>query len=337
MERIFYKIPTTIGEELEAQIKYCKSIGRIKNNSDLSLKMRELEKEIFGEERKYAIGEENVRPATITELYKITVNQEISNYFLLYSSFKSLNIIKEEHNIIELFDYYGIAPKKKVDKERLKELREEYKIIKREKCVKFCFGCPEKISKYCNNANKCLYIKIRKNLRNMITTDEQIKYLYTLGFPSCFEKMNTINNQGDYRLPISSLKIILKELGEIEKLDFINKLEKRYLVKFNKTEQVRKQKMKEIEDKIKKQKEEIKQFKIKDSNNLNEVHKLQYKQSQYEINKNIIENKKKKYKDKDYEEMLFIIYKKCVFNQVINDKDETFESILEKESIYKKN
>lgn len=330
MEKLFYKMPSTIGEELKAQIEYCKYIGKITNTSDLSLKMRELEKEVFGEKRKYVNGQGSVRPATITKLCKITSIEEITDYFLLYSSFKALNVIKEDHNIVELLDFYGITPKKEIDKEKLKELKEKNKIIKKERCVKFCFGCHDKMIQICNNANKCLYIKIKNNLKNMLLVDEKIKYLYKLGFPSCFEKMAKSNNQHDYRLPISSIKIILSELGEFEKLDFINKLEKRYLEKSNNRRQKQEERKIENENQIKKLKEEIKQMEINGCNGLQDAHKLQHNKEKYLICENIKENTKKICKDKDYEEMLFIIYKKCIFNQMINDKDETFESFLKK-------
>lgn len=234
MGKLFYKYPTTIGEELKYQVQYCQSIGRFKNNSDISLRMRELEKEVFGEERRYTSKEEvkidnttrNVRPATLTELFKISSDKNISNYFLLFSAFKSLNIIKEDYNIIKLLEYYNISPKKDIDIKRLDEiLFESNKTF--ESKVNFCRKCVKNINQKCSYSYSCLFYKIAKELLSK-DIDEQLKLKFSLGLPSNFEK---IVGQPilDYGIDLETLKIILKKYGESEKVDFIEDLEMEYI------------------------------------------------------------------------------------------------------------
>lgn len=237
METLFYKYPETIGEELEAQIKYAKSIGTIRNNQDLSLEMRKLEKEVFGEKRKYTAREDggkirgiekNTRPAVITELKRISKNQEISNYFLLFSAFKSLKIIKEDYNIIKLFDFYRIKPKKEVDKERLEKLKNDFEDLI---LYNFAFHtkCSKEDNQKCEHKEKCVFIKI-KNIFNNIPEDEQIKILYELGLPSNLMAMN-LRIYGMYYISLETLKKIVKKFGEKEFIKYIEEEE----TKFNET------------------------------------------------------------------------------------------------------
>lgn len=233
MEKLFYKYPTTIGEELKYQVQYCQSIGRFKNNSDISLKMRELEREVFGKERKYSAKDEtkkdnttrNVRPATLTELFKISSNKKISNYFLLFIAFKSLDIIKEDYNIIKLLEYYNISPKKDIDIKRLDEiLFESNKTF--ESKVNFCRKCVKNINQKCSYSSSCLFSKISKELLSK-DIDEQLKLKFSLGLPSNFEKF-VGQPILDYGIDLETLKIILKKYGENEKVDFIEDLEMEY-------------------------------------------------------------------------------------------------------------
>lgn len=234
MEKLFYKYPTTIGEELKYQVQYCQSIGRFKNNSDISLRMRELEKEVFGEERKYISKDEikkdnttrNVRPATLTELFKISSDKKISNYFLLFIAFKALDIIKEDYNIIKLLEYYNIFPKKDIDIKRLDEiLFESDKTF--ESKVDFCRKCVKNINQKCSYFSSCLFFKISKELLSK-DIDEQLKLKFSLGLPSNFEKF-VGQPMLDYGIDLETLKIILKKYGENEKVDFIEDLEMEYL------------------------------------------------------------------------------------------------------------
>ena len=235
MKTLFYKYPTTIGEELKLQIKYCKSLGIIKNNSELSLKMRELEKEIFGKERKYTTLEErenngiidrttkNERPSTMNDLFKITLNKEISNYLLLFSSFKALNIIKEDSNIIELLDYYRITPKKEIDKKRLEDIRNNGK----EKNVMLCCECKERKKRLrCENYKQCVFRKIYNRIKKLDDADTQIKILYKLGFPSNW--LDIIQWKNSYIISLKGLKNILGELEQTEKINFIKNLENQF-------------------------------------------------------------------------------------------------------------
>ena len=99
----------------------------------------------------------NSRVATITELKKIANNQKITNYFLLFSAFKALNIIKEDYNIIKLFDFYGIKPKKAIDKEHLKELENDFGDLG---LYSFAFHtrCSKENNEKCNFEGKCIFL-----------------------------------------------------------------------------------------------------------------------------------------------------------------------------------
>lgn len=231
MQTLFYKYPETIGEELEAQIKYAKSIGTIKNNQDLSLEMRKLEKEIFEETRKYrakdekqSSHEESVRPATLTELKNIKLDSEISNYFLLFSAFKALNIIKEEFNIIKLLDSYRIKPKKQVDKKRLEEYRDKFFDIE-SFYFELCNACLGKSELACQKKN-CIMLKTKDLLRDK-SIDNQIKKLYEFGLPSCFNIMLP-QYYGEYYISLETLKKMLIEFKEEKIIDYIAKQEEYY-------------------------------------------------------------------------------------------------------------
>jgi len=264
MKKLFYKYPTTIGEELKYQVQYCQSIGRFKNNSDISLRIRELEKEVFGEERKYTSKDEiykknttrNVRPATLTELFKISSDKKISNYFLLFSAFKSLDIIKEDYNIVKLLDYYNIFPKKDIDIERLKEIEvKSYKSSGSK--VNFCRKCIEDTNHKCDYSFSCLFLKLSKESLSK-DIDEQIKLKFSLGFPSNFEKFRN-EPLLDYGIDLETLKIILKKYGENEKINFIEDLEKEYFKRRENSEIA----FKKLKDDLKTGKENAKEWNIK--------------------------------------------------------------------------
>ncbi len=73
MELLFYEYLKTKEKELESQIAYSKSIEDIKNNNDVSIKMRKLEKEVFGKERQYKTKydkEYNLKIDNTTKKYK---------------------------------------------------------------------------------------------------------------------------------------------------------------------------------------------------------------------------------------------------------------------------
>lgn len=290
MEKLFYKMPSTIGEELESQIKYCKRIGKFKNNDEISLEIRKLEKEVFGATRKYVSKDEDInsndnernsRAAVITELKKIGVNQQISNYFLLFSSFKALNIIREDYNIIKLLDYYRIKPKKIVDIERLEELRKKYKFPNG---VPLNFCCLKKSKNLCNDKDKCINLRIIKLIQSL-SNEKQIEKLYQMGLQSNFYKMIT-EISPVYFISIETLKQILKELDEKEMLIYIQENESKYRKPSIEWKQKKVNEQKMLTERIKKQKREITELKndlkIFDRKKLN---KLILKEREYEHNK----------------------------------------------------
>ena len=252
MKKLFFRYPLTIGEELKYQVEYCQSIGDFKNNSAISLKMRDLEKEIFGEERKYMSKNDtdnqtkNVRPGTLTDLFKISSDEKISSYFLLFSAFKALNIIKEDYNIIKLLEYYNISPKKDIDIKRLDEILYQSNQTFESK-VNFCRKCAKDINHKCNSSYSCLFSKISKELLSK-DIDEQIKLKFSLGLPSNFEKL--INEPLlDYGIDLETLKAILKKYGEDEKINFIEDLEIEYLKRNEEAELSYKKLKKDLRDK----------------------------------------------------------------------------------------
>ena len=73
MELLFYEYLKTKEKELESQIAYSKNIEDIKNNNEVSIKMRKLEKEVFGKERQYKTKydrEYNLKIDNTTKKYK---------------------------------------------------------------------------------------------------------------------------------------------------------------------------------------------------------------------------------------------------------------------------
>ena len=297
MKQLFYKYPKTIGEELEAQIKYCKSIGNIKNNDNLSLKMRELEKEVFGEERKYTIEEvRSPRSAVITELKKISINEEISNYFLLFNAFKALNIIKEDYNIIFLLDYYNIKPKKKIDKERLEHFRKMSNEITRYN-FRLCNSCYDKekinVNKGC--ALNCIVKRIKEKIKEL-NIDEQMKFLYKIGIPSSYFNMVSQIN-GRYYISLLSLKKILEEIEEKNILNKINIEEENYKKNIEKSIKLKEENIESLNKKIEKYKIELKNIEEKKAKNrdnrivLNEKLKIEKTLNEYVRRKKSINNK----------------------------------------------
>lgn len=259
MKTLFYKYPETIGEELEAQIKYAKSIGTIRNNEKLSLEMRRLEEEVFGEERKYKSKDEEqsshiitARPAVITELKKIDLDKKITNYFLLFSAFKALNIIKEDFNIIKLLDYYRIKPKKQVDKEQLEKYRNNFFDIESFN-FQLCNACLGKSKLKCQTKD-CIILKTNDLLKDD-SIDNQIKRLYGFGLPSCFNKMIP-QYYGEYYISLESLKQLLIEFKEEKIIDFIAKEEEYYKKEVEKEK--RKNRKEELNRMITDEKEKIK-------------------------------------------------------------------------------
>lgn len=225
------KYPKTIGEELKAQIKYAKVNGVIINNSALTLAMRKIEKEVFGVSRQYKAKDEEIsnhiytsRPALITELTQIEDYKEISNYFLLFSAFKSLCIIREDYNIIKMLDYHFIEPKKKGDKERLKEFREKFDAEMLLYNFPISTKCFTNANLECVNYTQCISIKLKEKLKNL-TESEQLQLFYKLGFPSNITKLDP-KTYGRYYISLETLKGLLSEFQITELLEYINDKEK---------------------------------------------------------------------------------------------------------------
>lgn len=314
MKTLFYKYPTTIGEELEAQISYCKNKGTIQNMDRLSLKMRELEKEIFGKARSYKGKNESEsnhsmqsRPAVISDLKKIKINEEVSNYFLLFSAFKALNIIKEDYNIIKLLDSYGIKPKKAIDKERLEDLRESFEDVG---LYSFAFHtkCSKEKSKLCRSEAKCIFLKLKK-LFDTISEDEQIKMLYQLGFPSNLMKIDP-KIYGMYYICLETLKKILKEFEEQELIEYINEEETTFKERHMDFEQSRKSKLQALTKVSIELMEENKEMIANQNDNAEKMQKMLRQKENISRNKRLQETvfaQDKIEKTKTYQEMIYKI------------------------------
>ncbi|MEI3429572.1 MAG: hypothetical protein V8R72_00320 [Clostridia bacterium] len=239
MEKLYFKYPTTIGEELIAQFEYRKYYEKQRKNIDMkknetvmnneyllnyeefSAKIRKVQKDMFRNitNRKGKNGkveESSVRPATITKLKKMTCNKEISDYFILFSAFKALNIIKEDYNIIELLDYYNITPKKITDKEKLVKVKEECNYDKKEYRNIFV-----------STFDACFVNIILQDKLTGNSIDEKIKKLYELGLPSHFEKIKETLIENGYYMEKNTIELLFKEYNSSNKLyEIVSKMEK---------------------------------------------------------------------------------------------------------------
>lgn len=322
MERIFYKIPTTIGEELEAQIKYCKSIRRIKNNSDLSLKMRELEKEVFGNERNYRTMEEreynipkdrkipNIRAGTITDLSKITLNEKIPNYLLLFSAFKILNIIQEDENIIKLLNYYELQPKKKTEQDRLNNMQRDNE----QHYLSMCCECKRCINSKCENKTNCLFLKLKNMVEENREIDEKMKLLYKLGFSSNWIDILLFDNSTHYNISVETLKNILEYMKMTVELKYVKSEEEKYETIFIKMVQDSRN---DWENEMEKQKEKIKE--LEDTKDLKGLQELKKSNKILEVNREFLNesrgNKFKKRRPYYLDNIEDICYMKSKFPQ----------------------
>lgn len=133
-----------------------------------------------------------------------------------------MNIIKEDYNIIKLFDFYGIKPKKAIDKEHLKELENDFGDLG---LYSFAFHtrCSKENNEKCNFEGKCIFLKMKSIFHN-ISIDEQIKMLYDLGFPSNLMQINP-KIYGMYYISLETLKNILQKFEENELIEYIREKE----------------------------------------------------------------------------------------------------------------
>lgn len=233
MEKLFYKLPETVGEELKAEIKYriyieknrtdIEEMDKILNDSDLSIRVRKSQIELFEFKRK-DYDEFSSRPAIISNLKRITINEQIKDYINLFCTFKVLDIIKEDTNIIQLLDYYKIFPKKETEKNRL----EEFKNRSNQHCLSMCCKCKNKEQRICENYDKCLFRKIKAKMNNIVDKDEKIKLLYKLGFPSNWLDIIDVFSLNSYNISLQTLKNILEVLEMCNELEFVNFLEENY-------------------------------------------------------------------------------------------------------------
>ena len=230
-----------IKEELKEQFKYRVDIDKLEkikkekqckldernnlilNYTDLSIQTIKIQSDIFDNVRK-GTDKESSRPSRVSDLKDVTFNQQIPNYFMLFSAFKALGIIKEDDNIIKLLEYYKIFPKKKVDKVKFENFRNKYK----EDYVSLCCGCINVEKKHCKNYGKCLFRKMQNEL-NQKTEKEQIGLLYKLGFPSNFMDIVRFDLQSNYyNISIQTLKNILEYFEMSEENNFVDYMVKSY-------------------------------------------------------------------------------------------------------------
>lgn len=274
MERLFYKLPETVGEELKAEIKYricieknrtdIEEVDKILNDSDLSIRVRKSQIELFEFKRK-DYDEFTSRPAIISNLKRITINEQIKDYINLFCAFKVLDIIKEDANIIQLLDYYKIFPKKETEKNRL----EEFKNRNTHHYLSMCCKCKNIEQRRCENYDKCPFRKIKAKLNNIVDKDEKIKLLYKLGFPSNWIDIIKILKLEAYDISVQTLKEILEVLEMYNELEFVNFLEENYNKNFIK---IIKDSKDDWRDEIQEQKTKIK--KLKDTKDIKELQEL---------------------------------------------------------------
>lgn len=280
MAKLFDKFPRTIMEELNFQIMYRIDIDKndtnikadkILNDADLSNKMIKTKIDIFNLKRK-DYDEYSTRAGTISELKNIVINEKAPKYLDLFCTFKALNIIRENYNIIQLLNYYRIEIKKKIDKTRMEELKSKNDQI----CVSMCCRCKTIEQKRCDNYDECPFRKIKNRLNEILDIDEKIKLLYRLGVPSNWFDILTVFNCNSYNISVQTLKNILEYLEMFDKIEILNYLEKNYQEIFIKM-------VKESRDDWKNDIEEIK-TRIKEINktkNLEELQELFKLEKQY--------------------------------------------------------
>ena len=283
MKKLFYKLPETVGEELKAQIKYricieknrtdIEKVDKILNDSDLSIRVRKSQIDLF-EFKRMDYDEFTSRPAIISNLKRITINEQIKDYINLFCTFKVLDIIKEDTNIIQLLDYYKIFPKKETEKNRL----EEFKNRNNQHCLSMCCKCKNIEQRLCENYNKCLFRKIKEKLNNIVDKDEKIKLLYKLGFPSNWLDIINVLNLNSYNIYLQALKDILEVLKMCNELEFVNFLEENYNKNFIK---IIKDSKADWRDEIQEQKTKIK--KLKDTKDIKELQELIEEERELEI------------------------------------------------------
>lgn len=294
MEKLFYKMPSTIGEELRCQIEYKKMQDKSFNYSTMSRKIKDQFIQDLGFERKDDDENVSTRPAMINELFDIGRQECTPKYMYLFMAFKSLGIIKDDIVILQMLKDYEITPKKDVDKNNLQNIQQNLIYFKNPptntifyKGIDLCTKCKDEKTP-CGYTQSCIYVKIYEKMKKL-SVMEQINYLYNLGLPTTFKKAPVL-----YTISIQTLKNILENLNLVELKERVKNIENKYINKLNYDNELKERTKHRLKKDINAKKNNIKYYKNLDPALANmkkekikyliekEQQKLEFYQKEYE-------------------------------------------------------